>query len=167
MYHGNLSLAENKEAVHFLLNEVIPNSKLPFIISGRQPDESLKKKIAKTTNCKLIENPDMDKMNQLIQEAHIHVLPTFQETGLKLKLLHALFNGRHVLVNPSMVVGTGLDQVCHVAHNAHDFLNLINQLAELPFLDDELFARKNLLSMNYNNISNAKRLITLLQLKSL
>lgn len=167
LYHGNLSLAENKEAVVFLLNEIIPKSKLPFIISGRNPDESLKKNIAQTANCTLIENPDMDKMNQLIQEAQIHVLPTFQKTGLKLKLLHALFNGRHVLVNTSMIAGTGLEQICHIAHNANDFLNLINQLAELPFQKDELDSRTELLSRNYNNISNAERLITLLRLKSL
>lgn len=167
LYHGNLGLAENREAVLYLLDEIIPQSQIPFIISGRHPDESLKKKMAQTANCTLIENPDMDKMNQLIHEAQIHVLPTFQETGLKLKLLHALFNGRHVLVNPSMVVGTRLEHICHVAQNATEFLNKINNLAETPFQEEELNSRKKILSNHYNNISNAKRLITLLRLKSL
>ena len=46
---------------------------------------------------------DENTLQQLIQDAHIHVLPSFQQTGLKLKLLNALFKGRHCIVNDAEI----------------------------------------------------------------
>ncbi len=47
-------------------------------------------------------------MTELIREAQINILPSFNTTGIKIKLLNAIFNGRHCLVNPAAIAGTGL-----------------------------------------------------------
>jgi hypothetical protein len=106
-------------------------------------------------------------MNKLIHDAHVHVLPTFQDTGLKLKLLHALFNGRHVLVNDKMLNGTGLASVCNVAGTSKEMIASIQNLMEKEFNSKELEQRKVLLEQHYNNHKNAERIMQVIREKSL
>ncbi|HTM64942.1 MAG TPA: glycosyltransferase [Flavipsychrobacter sp.] len=167
LYHGNLGLAENKEAALFLLNEVVPFVDFPFVIAGRNPDESLMALASRHENCRIIANPSMEEMERLITEAHIHVLPTFQNTGLKLKLLHALFNGRFVLVNEAMVHGTGLSSVCKVVKTAEGFISEIKNIRGEAFDQKDIEARGSLLKGNYDNKGNADRIVTFLQQRSL
>ena len=78
------------------------------------PDE-LKEAIKKNKNIQLKENISIEEIYSLIQNAQINILPTFQATGIKLKLLSALYTGRHCIVNSPMVANTGLESLCHVA----------------------------------------------------
>ena len=86
-------------------------------------------------------------MNDLIRKAHINVLPCFNKniTGIRLKLLHALFQGRHCVVNDPMVAGTGLEPTCHIGTNANAFASIITQLYHQPFGEEEIRLRKQLL----------------------
>ena len=61
-------------------------------------------------------------MNNLIENAQIHILITFQATGLKLKLLNSLFAGRHTIINQLMVTGSGLQKICHIANTAEEII---------------------------------------------
>lgn len=167
IYHGNMAHAENIEAVTFLLKEVIPFVPYQFVITGRNPSDNIINLASRLSNCKIIANPDEPAINQLIHEAHIHVLPTFQNTGLKLKLLHALFNGRHVLVNNEMLHGTGLSAACHIAQNAKAFIERINYLMGIPFSREDVAQRKEVLLKHYDNRRNVQRILTFLQQRSL
>lgn len=167
LYHGNLSVEENEEAALFLLQQVIPYVSVPFIIAGKNPSEKLFEEAKKYAHCTIMANPNADKMDELIADAHIHVLPTFQNTGLKLKLLHALFHGRHVLVNEEMVHGTGLQSACILAKDAAQFTKKIKELMQAPFNSMEKTKRQNLLMQHYDNRKNAERIITCLQRKFL
>lgn len=167
LYHGNLSVEENEEAAFFLMDQVISNTSVPFIIAGKNPSSLLLEKARQLMHCTVIANPDALQMETLIAQAHVHVLPTFQDTGLKLKLLHALFKGRHVLVNDMMLTGTGLESVCHQAKTANDFMQKIKGLMQTPFGENEILKRRVVLSQHYNNRNNAGRIITFLQQKSL
>lgn len=155
LYHGNLGHPENEEAALFLLQEVIPRVGLPFIIAGRMPGKAIKQACARQKGVTLIENPAMEQMERLISEAQMHVLPTFQATGLKLKLLHALFNGRHVLVNKEMIAGTGLEAACTLAEGASGFVACIREKEQQPFTEEDITYRQQLLSQHYNNQANA------------
>jgi hypothetical protein len=166
LYHGNLGLAENKEAVLYLLRNIIPSVDVPFVITGRNPDSELSELIQTVANCELVANPTMGDMERLINNAQLQVLPTFQNTGLKLKLLHALFNGRHLIVNEAMVHGTGLEQSCAIARSEDEMKQLIQILKDQPFDQDQISNRKKLLVLNYDNKRNAARIITYLQQKS-
>ncbi len=158
LYHGNLGHPENIEAALFLLEQVCPKTDIPFIFAGKSPDEKVKAVCASLPNCRLIANPDVTAMEQLIANAQLHVLPTFQATGLKLKLLHALFNGRHVIVNEAMVLGTGLSEVCHLAGTPGSFLEKIKELMTVPFNEVMIESRNNLLMQRYDNRRNAERI---------
>ena len=94
----------------------------------------------------LIENPTGAQMDQLIAEAHLHILPAFQSTGVKLKLVKSLFQGRFVLTNPQMVEGTGLDDVCISFRKPAELFQRIKDLRNKPFTQAEIERRKSLLS---------------------
>jgi len=127
LYHGNLSHPENVEAALFLLREVLPDTDMPVVIAGMQPAAAVMEATKALPNCTLIGNPDQHQMDELVQHAQIVLLPTFQESGVKLKLLHSLFWGRTLIVSPQMITGTPLRQgfTLLVAQNADDFKKLI------------------------------------------
>ena len=78
----------------------------------------------------------------LISRAQIHVMLTFQTTGLKLKLLNALFNGRHCLVNESMLAGTSLAELCYVAREPGDIIKRLSKLMTKDFTEEDKVKRQ-------------------------
>lgn len=163
LYHGNLGHPENVEAALFLLENICPYLDIPFVFAGKDPSPKIIEACNSLSNCSLASNPEMKEMERLIAEAQVHLLPTFQATGLKLKLLHALFNGRHIIVNEPMVTGTGLSEVCHIATKPSEFIAKTKALFEVPFDATTIETRNQLLLKQYNNISNAQRIIAYLK----
>lgn len=160
LYHGNLSVPENEEAAVWLLCKVVTKARAPFIIAGKKPSKRLLKLAELCQHTCLIADPSETEMNDLVRKAHINVLPLFnkQQTGVRIKLLHALFEGRHCVANQAMVEGTGLADACHIGSNANAFASIILQLYHQPFTREEIVLRRDLLSP-YNNEANCKRLI--------
>ena len=69
------------------------SAKLNFrcIVAGLNPTQRVIETVSAYQNIQLIANPAENKMNELVQNAHINILVTFQGTGLKIKLLNTLF----------------------------------------------------------------------------
>ena len=107
----------------------------------------------------LVANPNEKEMNDLVQKAHINVLPSFNTTGVKLKLIHALFEGRHCIVNDAAVRGSELEQACHISNSADNIASIILQLYHQPFTEEEIHLRKRILHSTYNNAKNAEKII--------
>lgn len=162
LYHGNLSVAENEKAVLWLINKVFSLARVPLIIAGKDPSKKLVKKIEKNKNISLVSNPPDDRLNDLIANAQIHVLPSFNNTGIKLKLINALYNGRHCVVNDDGVRGSGLEDACHIGTTSHAIASIITQLYHHPFSEEEIVLRRKLLGQIFDNRENAKRLIQLI-----
>lgn len=132
LFHGNLSIAENYLSAKWLLENVIPTiGNIPFIIAGKNPGESLKK-LAEKKGVELIENPSDEAMKKLIAEARIHVLPSTQDTGLKLKLFAVLQTPGTIIVNSNMVQGNGLEKYCIVVNTAEEFITTIQEEYSKP-----------------------------------
>jgi len=162
LYHGNLSVNENKLAAAWLIKEVFAGLDAPLIIAGSKPSNSLIELVHKHPEVRLIADPSEEKMNELIQDAHLHVLPTFQRTGIKLKLLNALYKGRHLIVSPSMVDNTGLEKLCIIHRQPDDWKLAISELMLEPFTDSTISERKTLLSGLFDNRTHAELLKNLL-----
>lgn len=160
LYHGNLSVSENIRAVIFLLEKVFDVPDFPLIIAGKNPPETLRRAVAGRKHLTLVANPPEETLQQLIGDAQVHILPTFQPTGIKLKLLHALFNGRFCLVNSPMVAQTGLEKYCILADDPAEMKHQLHLLWDKTFSDKEIAARKPL-EWEFNNHRNAARLIEL------
>lgn len=159
LYHGKLSVPENEEAARFIVKHFAGRSFPTLIIAGRDPSPGLQRLIARAPRARLVANPDATTLLSLMHEAHIHLLPTFQATGIKHKLLFALFTGRHVLANDTMVAGTGLESLCHVANTVEELSQKLLALMEQPFTKEAVQHREQLLSQEFNNQRNAEKLI--------
>ena len=159
LYHGNLSVEENEKAAVWLLEHVFNDLQIPFLIAGKKPGPKLFRAVARYRNCCLVPDPSDQELKDIISKAQIHVIPSFNRTGIKLKLLNALFNGRHCLVNPDAVEGTGLQELCQLAEGAAEFKMVIETLYERPFTFLDLQWRREKLLHQYDNHQTATRLI--------
>jgi len=165
LYQGKLSVPENSIAVEFLINSVWEDTFPELIIAGLDPPEWLNKLAAKHGNIRLVQNPSDDEMYRLIREAQVNVMVTFQPTGLKLKLLNALFTGRFCLVNSGMVAGTSLDEICHIADSPQELKSELQRLFPLEFTFFDIVKRESLLQEYYSNQKNCKLLEEVLHLR--
>jgi len=164
LFHGKLGVPENEHAALWLIREVFSKLDVPFVIAGMSPSERLSQVVARYGHIRLVENPDEEQMEQLIREAHINLLVTFQRAGVKLKLLNALFLGRHCIVNDDMISGTPLAPLCHVRNSAKAIQQTVEALINAPFEAHRIEERAALLDTHFSNAKNAERLIQLLHL---
>ena len=163
LFHGNLSVSENLQAVEFLIKNVFANISQNVIIAGKNPPERLVQKISQFPNIQLISNPENEQMEALIQDAHLSLLPTFQDTGLKLKLLASLFSGRFCIANTPMIHKTGLEHLCYLADTPEEMISKINELFNRDFTTVEIDKRKIILEDAFSNHRNALKIIRLLE----
>ena len=162
LYQGDLSVPENEKAATWLLEQVFANLTIPFVIAGNNPSKKLQKLVAPKNNICLIANPDETEMQDLIAKSHINIIPSYNATGVKLKLINALYNGRHCIVNEATVTGSGLEAACHIVQEASEFITAIENLYNRPFTTEEMETRHYLLDTLFDNNTNAKQLIDII-----
>ena len=165
LFHGNLSVSENIQAVEYLLENVLNKINLPVIIAGKEVQERLAKKINQFQHIQLISNPLQEEMETIIRNAQISILPTFQDTGLKLKLLASLFSGRFCIANSAMIHKTGLEHLCYQADTPKDMIQLISELFDKEFTSEEIEKRKLILEEAFSNHRNALKIIHIAGIK--
>ena len=158
LYHGNLAVNENEEAAVWLLKHVFNNLDIPFVIAGKNPSERLTYLAEQNTHTCLVANPDHNELQDMIAKAQVNIIPSFNNTGVKLKLLNALFNGRHCLVNKAAVAGSGLEGICKVAEDAEEFKTTIGYLYSIPYAIEENIQREEALDKLYNNKKNLQKI---------
>jgi hypothetical protein len=161
LFHGNLGIRENSDVFLSLVKAILSGTRHKIVVAGKDPSPRFRKKLAGHANIRLVANPGDLEMDQLIREAQINLLVTRQTTGMKLKLLHALYAGRHCLVNPEMVYGTGLEDLCTVAAGNEEMLAELNRLMVRPFTLKMLQERKKALK-EYSNRASAEKIIRML-----
>lgn len=154
LYHGNLSVNENARAASEILETL---SSHPLIIAGFEPPVWLREK-ALQYGAQIIVNPSDSELHALISGAHINLLPSLNTTGVKLKVLNALFNGRHCICNKAGISGSGLSSVCRVEEK-NGWQTAVNELMQVPFTMDMIKEREKQLLTIYNNAVNAKKII--------
>ena len=131
-------------------------SEVKWIIAGGNPPKELYEVVASMDNVEVISNPSSEEMSKLITEAAANVLITFQSTGIKLKLINALYKGAHCIVNDKMIESTGLKEVCMVAHSDKDLIETIKKALSQKMTDEELAVRNEVLHKSYDNNENIK-----------
>ena len=161
LFHGNLGVAENSDVFLRIAKNVLSRTPHRVIVAGKNPSGHFLRKLASCSNIEVIANPDDKELDQLIENAQVNLLYTAQSTGIKLKLLHALFGGRHCLVNREMVEGTGLSHLCRLANHPHDMITSLDELMELPLADEEIRERIKTLQ-EYSNRAGAEKIVRLL-----
>lgn len=162
LYHGKLDVAENYNAAEFLVKKVFNDIDVNLKIAGMNPPEHLVALAAENHNVELIPNPDDELMQNLIRNAHINILVTAQATGLKLKLLNALFNGRYCVVNSKMVDGLNVNDLCVMADSADEMKTVILNLMDKSFSEELVSVRKSRMGDFYDASRATDRLLSVL-----
>ena len=163
LYHGALSVPENDQAAIYLVREVFNGIDVKLVIAGSNASQELKREIARSKNVELRENISTEEIHALVRNAQVNVLPTFQSTGIKLKLLLCLFNGRHVVCNTPMVEGTGLEELCHVHDRPEAMRNAIETCMQKEANGRSLQRRTEILEERFSNRCNADKIVRLLE----
>ena len=161
LYHGNLSVPENESAAIWLINNIAGNISLPLVIAGHAPSSRLLK-LAASKEVRVVADPVDKDLEGIISEAQINILPSFNNTGVKIKLLHALFAGRHCITNSAGDKGSGVEGLSHHCETAGEFQIMIQKLSGINFEENIITVRQTILESVYNNDRNALDLITLI-----
>jgi hypothetical protein len=157
-YNGDLRISDNKKAVAFFIEvfKKIPDYQL-VIASGIEQDW-VETKIQSVPNIRFEKIENKEHLTDLLRNAHMNLMISFQESGTKLKIINALFQGRHCVCNEKMIDDKEVLGFCHTAKTENDFIAKINQLKNYPFLLDS--KRAKVLEKRYNDLENAKKMFT-------
>jgi hypothetical protein len=159
LYHGNLEVSENIEAAKWLIEIIFKDINIPLIIAGKGAAAMVMQ--YEESNIRFVDSPGDATLNELIVNAHIHVLPSFNMTGVKLKLLHALFEGRFCFTNNAGVMGSGLDHYVNSFGANSAWTAAIVGAMNTTFSHELKKERQQICSV-YNNEVNAQKLSELL-----
>lgn len=161
LYHGNLSVPENIDAVIFLINEVFSKIDKKLIVAGANPTIKIVNLVAKFSNTSLVKNPSNEQMNELKKDALAHILYSKTNSGLKLKLIDALFTANNIIVNNEIVQGELLKNACVIANTPSEIIKAVDQVfsSDLPIIPLE--NRKKILE-EYSNKMNVEKLIKII-----
>jgi hypothetical protein len=163
IYHGDLSVQENASVADSLILNIF--SRLPFrcIVAGKNPPDKIRFHASQYSNITLVANPDEEQMSGLIKNAHISILSAKSANGFKLKILSALFAGRHCVVN--IVVADAyplLRQFCVIADSDEEIMAKLDLLMNQPFTLEMIQERHELLTEQFNVKDNARKLVELI-----
>ncbi len=159
LYHGNLSVSENEKAAMFLMKEIFNDLEIQLIIAGRKPSKALISAADKLPNIVVMRDVSPEELQNLVINAQVNILPTFQATGIKLKVINALYNGRHCIVNTNMVTDSDLDSCCVIADSADEMKQAVLKCMKQEFSETLLQKRKSVLERRYSNQTNIRLLL--------
>lgn len=157
LFHGNLAVEENISALSALVENVFENVKYKIIIAGKSPPQKIIKAISENNNITLISNPSEEKMTDLISRAKCHILYTNQNTGIKLKLVHAIQTPGHIVLNDHMLFDKTYINEIEIANNWEGMIKLLNKCMEV----ENVKPRPKLKAL-FDNHENAQRILSYL-----
>lgn len=160
LYHGNLNVSENVTAAMFLI-DVYKNSEFNLVIAGTFKNKLLLREINKHDNIVYNPIPNQEELDKLFAQAHINILITFQNTGIKLKLLNTLYKGKFIIANKFMVEKTGLEKLCKIANNKQEILAETLNLFKKEFSSEEILERELILK-EFNPETSAQKIIDII-----
>ncbi|WP_146250756.1 glycosyltransferase [Nonlabens dokdonensis] len=158
LFHGSLNVSENDHSARYLVEHIFSEIDQPLIIAGKDPSFELQKICSKKKHVTLISNPSWEELNDLILNAQIHLMHASQKSGLKLKLLKALFSGRHVIANKKMATETRIAQHVTIATSQEEWIKAIKTLMKQSFTEQMLQERIQVCN-DYSNEKSADLLI--------
>jgi hypothetical protein len=161
LFHGNLSVSENIRSVEFLWNKILKNLPYTFVVAGKNPAPPLQKLARIEARFKLIANPDINRMNDLVEKARVNLIYTPRKSGIKLKLLHSLHRGKNIICNTPAIENTKLETLVSIADEPQSIQNKIRKAMEnpLPDFDETVQTRTSIIRKYYDNTYNALKLL--------
>lgn len=165
LFHGKLSVDENEKVAIYLINEVFNDINYPLIIAGQNPSKYLIKLQLLHPNITLIANPSEQEMFDLVKDAQVNLMLTFQATGLKLKLLNSLYQGKFCICNSNMLSGSSIHSICSIADSTLELKAEILRLSKEEFSQNHIKQRIIYLEDRFSNRKNIEQLLSYLEIE--
>ncbi|MFC2127233.1 hypothetical protein ACFLRU_02515 [Bacteroidota bacterium] len=161
LWHGDLRVSDNQKALLFII-QVFSKLDGKLVVATSSISDELLSIILENKNISYERIKDDKHMSQLLQSAHIHPIVSYQKTGIKLRLLNVLTQGKFIIANNEIIEDTGLETCCYKANTLQEFRTQIKQLLQENFSDNEFNRRKEILQ-KFNPSESAKIIIALLK----
>lgn len=160
LYHGNLSVGENIEAIEWLVKKVfVPNEwNNRILVAGKNPNKNVVSLLEKY-QIMLIANPDEEELLKLKRGAKIHLMYSGQATGVKLKLINVLMTNGAIIANHNILDGLNIPG-CDVANTASEFSHKIENYFQGLLVDTK--ARHSYAMQHFDTIENTRLILELL-----
>jgi glycosyltransferase involved in cell wall biosynthesis len=162
IYHGDLSVNENSLIADSLISNVFSKVNYNCVIAGKNPPGYLQLHASAHKNISIVPNPDNDSMKKLIKDAQINLLPALRSNGFKLKLLMALFAGRHCIINTLATENSQIRGLVHIAESSEEIIKKLHILMNESFTVEMIHDRRRILSEYFDIRRNANKLIELI-----
>lgn len=155
-FNGDLRLSDNKKAVQSLIAifKKIPDYTL--IIASSIERKWVESNTVLYPNIVYVEILNQQHLKTLLQEAHISVMLSFQQSGTKLKVINSLFQTRFCIINSNMIDEVAVKNLCKICESESDFIDAINKLKQLPFVDSK--SRQVVLDNYFDDKKNAEKI---------
>ena len=156
LFHGDLSIADNRKSLIFVANVFKQNPDWQLVIAASTNEVFVQKIIGKAQNIRFENLLDFDHLKSLLARAHINISWSFQQSGTKLKVINCLYNSRFSIINENIVDDPAIENLCHVVTNETELTNKIRLLNATAF--NEFENRKQVLELNLSNQKSVEKL---------
>ena len=158
LYHGDLSLGINQEAVLDLVNRLHTSTDIPLVIAGRSGDKAFEEKLAGRPNIRREPDVSEERMRVLVREAQVIVIHSLHGSGMKLKIFPALYYGRFVVATNNCRTDTGLDKA--IAYYLPEHVSpVIRKYWDMAFEPQQIAERKQVLDLLPGDAEKAREIL--------
>lgn len=155
LYHGDLTISDNIDSALFLIT-VFEELKVPFVIAGKTFSKKLLSEVNKHNNISFQHVNTNEELDELIENAHVNILYSYQRSGTKLKVFSALYKGRYCIINNNIIDDKAILDICKVAETKEDFQVAVKECFANEY---ELSKRRSEVLVKYDAIYNARLLM--------
>lgn len=160
-YHGDLRISDNRKVANYLIEIFKEINDYKLVIASGSKENFIRKKIGKASNIKFVYLENFEKLKQLLKDAHINVILSFQKSGTKLKLVNSLYTSRFCIINENIMDDENVAELCVQITTKEELISKINFLKNQPFLGSE--SKKRVLENYLNDRVNAQKVSKILE----
>lgn len=160
-YHGDLKTADNRKAAKYLIGIFKEVKDYKLIIASGSYEKFIRKHTKNTSNIEFVYLEDFEKLKQLLKDAHINIILSFQKSGTKLKLVNSLFRSRFCIINKNIIDDEIVSNFCMPIASKEELISKINILKTQPYTDSE--NKKAVLEKYLNDKVNAQKIAEILE----
>jgi hypothetical protein len=162
LFVGSLNVKCNIRAIKWFIEMVMPILRRKinccFIIVGRNPTKEVLNLVEENEDVFVFKN--VKSLKPFYENSDLVIIPLFNNTGIKIKLIEALKYGKKVVARPEGVYGSGLQDVVPTAETPKDFADKCIQVLENKIDYTPMW-------QEFNEIYDKNKIINLLESKLL
>lgn len=160
-YHGDLKTSDNRKVAEYLIDVFREIKDYKLVIASGSNENFVRKHIGNAQNIEFVFLENFEHLKQLLREAHINVILSFQRSGTKLKLLNSLFRSRFCIINENIMDDETVSDFCIKITSKEELVSKINFLKTQSYIDGE--NKKRVLEYYLNDKTNALKIAEILE----